>query len=377
MSRKKWQGKIVRLSIVVFVIAIVLFFGYHYFSWDLGDGIANRYLMDHERMISDGLTKGTLLWNKLKKDIIIGTATITSAFIFIYCMTGYHTEKKIRKEVQLECIEIIANRIKGGEQVDNMLYIDLVRKIDELLDKYDVLEKNSDVISKREEMIASFAHDIKTPLTSVIGYLNLLESDQDISKKSRIKYVKIALAKSLDLEKQLEDLFYISRFDFEHAHHSKNTVNFSSYLTQLVDEFYPNAMDKHMVFNLRMEAEYQIYVDLEKLSKALGNVVSNAIKFGKENTEVKVIVSRNDDVLIIKVANQSDLISKHEISLIFDRFYRRDASRNSEIGGAGLGLAISKAIVEAMDGDIGAEYENGVFSIVVSLPDILAEPIVK
>lgn len=292
-------------------------------------------------------------------------------------MTGYHTEKKIRKEVQLECIEIIANRIKGGEQVDNMLYIDLVRKIDELLDKYDVLEKNSDVISKREEMIASFAHDIKTPLTSVIGYLNLLESDQDISKKSRIKYVKIALAKSLDLEKQLEDLFYISRFDFEHAHHSKNTVNFSSYLTQLVDEFYPNAMDKHMVFNLRMEAEYQIYVDLEKLSKALGNVVSNAIKFGKENTEVKVIVSRNDDVLIIKVANQSDLISKHEISLIFDRFYRRDASRNSEIGGAGLGLAISKAIVEAMDGDIGAEYENGVFSIVVSLPDILAEPIVK
>lgn len=132
-----------------------------------------------------------------------------------------------------------------------------------------------------------------------------------------------------------------------------------------------------MVFNLRMEAEYQIYVDLEKLSKALGNVVSNAIKFGKENTEVKVIVSRNDDVLIIKVANQSDLISKHEISLIFDRFYRRDASRNSEIGGAGLGLAISKAIVEAMDGDIGAEYENGVFSIVVSLPDILAEPIVK
>lgn len=342
----------------------------------------NVFMSDVEFLEDIPLSRGTLLWPKLKSAIILGIFTIVIVMIFIHIYTGYKVEKKAKDRVEKDCSKILDETIKTSiipkEFHGNADYDIFFNSLKVFFSKYNLKEEEKDNERIKDELIANFTHDIKTPLTSVIGYLNLLETDSYMSEKSRIKYTEIALSKSLYLEKLLDELFYLTKYDFDHKNKSVEQVNLTLLLNQLKDEFYPQLLDKKMKFELKVEKEVYITTYVEELAKALGNLIKNAISYGYEESNIILEALIIESKLILKIINKADTLSEDELSLIFSRFYRSDTSRNSSKGGSGLGLAIAKTIIEDLGGSITAYSNNNCFTMSVQMPNVVDEkPIIQ
>lgn len=372
MNKRKIIKTIVKTLGIFFLSLLTLYILKNYFNIYLGDIFVSRYLRDIEIIDEIGMTKGILLWSKLQHDIlnlVVLIIVVSSVFaIYLY----YYIENKVRKNTEKEIVNILQEYlIKQNLKSEKMEFSRLDKFISQNSERYEIVNKYHNKFMIKEEMISNFSHDIKTPLTSVIGYLNLIVTDKDISDKSRNKYTKIALQKSIDMEKQLDDLFYISMFDFEHKGKSKKVVNLYNFIKQIIDEFYPNFVDKNMNVEYQVNKEIEILANLDELSKALGNIINNAIKYGNKNSILSINVHQELEIVRMEISNKTECICEQDLSRIFDRFYRRDISRNSSVGGAGLGLAIAKAIIVDMEGEIYAKYNEGLFTVVINLKNII------
>lgn len=207
---------------------------------------------------------------------------------------------------------------------------------------------------QKNDLIVYLAHDLKTPLTSVIGYLSLLQESPDIPAEQRAKYVGIALDKAYRLEQLINEFFDITRLNLSTVLMQKTHFNLSILLTQVISEFYPMLEEKHLTVASEIPQEIRVYADADKLARVFDNLLRNAVSYSNEGTAIRMRAFLSGDNAIVLVQNEGEEIAPEQLAHIFDKFYRLDAARQSRFGGAGLGLAIAKQIMELHGGSIEA-----------------------
>lgn len=223
---------------------------------------------------------------------------------------------------------------------------------------------------KKDELIVYLAHDIKTPLTSMIGYLSLLSEIKDMPQEQRNRYIDIALDKSYRLEDLINELFDVARFNSEKIVLEKEEINLNLMLEQIADDFYPTLKEMNKKINFTSDEKTILYADPDKLSRVFNNLIKNAVNYSKENTDIDISILNKENQATVKITNKGKQIPKEKLDKIFEKFYRLDSSRTSKTGGSGLGLAIAKEIVELHGGRIYAESDMKETTFCVILPII-------
>ncbi|MBU5307405.1 HAMP domain-containing histidine kinase [Clostridioides mangenotii] len=221
---------------------------------------------------------------------------------------------------------------------------------------------------RKNDLVVYLAHDIKTPLTSVIGYLTLLNEAYDMPVEQRKKYTDIALDKSLKLEDLINEFFEITRFNLQNIELKKEEVNLSLMLKQLSDEFYPSFSAKSITCNVFSDEDIYITCDANKLARVFNNILKNALTYSYDNSEIKIIEKNFGNYVEITFQNKGKKIPDHQLNTIFEKFYRLDSARSTNTGGSGLGLAIAKEIVELHGGKILANSNNDFTNFIIKLP---------
>ena len=236
--------------------------------------------------------------------------------------------------------------------------------------KYDYIlnKKNAkEAENKKNDLIMYMAHDLKTPLTSIIGYLTLLSDEKDISKESQQKYIKIALDKSLRVEDLTNQFFDITRYNLQNMPINKQEINLVYLLRQVIDECYPMLEKRNLKCEFKSIDKVMYYGDGDKLARAFDNLLKNAINYSYENTTIEIELEQKEEKISIIFKNKGDKIPEYKLDKIFEKFYRGDDSRASSTGGAGLGLAITKQIIELHQGKIYVKNDNEYIEFFVEL----------
>lgn len=221
---------------------------------------------------------------------------------------------------------------------------------------------------RKNDLLVFLAHDLKTPLTSVIGYLNLLRDDPDLTAEQRAKYTGIALDKALRLEDLMLEFFEITRESLHGAPMQRTEIQLSFLLEQLADEFMPQFLDKNLTCRTEIHPKLTVIGEADKLARVFDNVLRNAVNYSTEGGAVEIRAEQQNGRVVITIRNEGLTIPEQELANIFRKFYRLDSARSSRTGGAGLGLAIAKEIVENHGGAIHAESNAQKTSFVIELP---------
>ena len=225
---------------------------------------------------------------------------------------------------------------------------------------------------RKNDLIVYLAHDLKTPLTSVIGYLTLLRDEPQISEEMRSRYTGIALDKAERLEDLINEFFDITRFNLTNIQLEPERVNISRMLEQIGFEFHPILAEKDLKLETEIKPNVEILCDLDKLARVFDNLLRNAVNYSYAGTTIYLSMDYEPikDEVKICVENHGKTISPDKLDRIFEQFFRLDSSRRSSTGGSGLGLAIAKEIVELHHGTITAESENESIRFTVVLPGV-------
>ncbi|MEY8235813.1 HAMP domain-containing sensor histidine kinase [Lachnospiraceae bacterium 66-29] len=222
---------------------------------------------------------------------------------------------------------------------------------------------------RKNDLVVYLAHDLKTPLTSVIGYLTLLREETQISPELREKYLSISLEKAERLEDLINEFFEITRFNLTHLELETVTVSLKRMLEQIIYEFYPLFSEKQIECQLLIEPEdIKITCDTDKMQRVFDNLLRNALLYGYQQSTIQIRAKQWEKSLFIQVENHGATIPQEKLARIFEQFYRLDTSRQSKTGGAGLGLAIAKEIVERHGGKISAKSQEERTIFTVELP---------
>lgn len=223
----------------------------------------------------------------------------------------------------------------------------MVEDLKELMDK----ERESE--RTKNELITNVAHDLRTPLTSIIGYLELLSGDVKLEPEIQKKYINIAYVKTKRLEKLIEDLFGFTKMNYGKLSMHVGQVDVVKLLSQLLEEFYPSFVDKNLSYELQSNVPVKVITaDGNLLARLFDNLINNAIKYGAGGKRIMVKLHADDEIVTVSVINYGYVIPADELPLIFNKFYRVEQSRSTNTGGTGLGLAISKNIVDMHGGTI-------------------------
>ncbi len=236
----------------------------------------------------------------------------------------------------------------------------MMEDIRELMDK----ERESE--RTKNELITNVAHDLRTPLTSIIGYLELLSGPASLTPEMEKKYLQITYTKAKRLEKLIEDLFGFTKLNYGKVSMKVSKVDIVKLLSQLLEEFYPNFMDKNLAYELQSNVPAKIITaDGNLLARLFDNLINNAIKYGAEGKKIEVKIHAAETIVTVSVTNYGYVIPKEELPLLFEKFYRVEQSRSTNTGGTGLGLAIARNIVDMHGGTIGVASDlNGtVFTV--------------
>lgn len=268
---------------------------------------------------------------------------------------------------------------------------------------------------RKDDMLMYMAHDLKTPLTSVIGYLTLLNDEPDIPETTRQRYLGVVLKKALRLEELINGFFEITRFNFSHMILEKSYVNMSMMVNQILYEFQPVFAEKRLQFTFEAPEEVYVYCDVEKMERVYDNLFKNVANYSYTDTQIRVFLSekipaetrqrmlegqeagqnivpetaetgrnvmpgqteeKQDAAGVRKasggmrliVENHGRTIPREKLEHLFEQFFRLDSSRDSHTGGSGLGLAVVKEIIQLHGGTVACESENEIIRFIVELP---------
>ncbi|RCX17244.1 two-component system sensor histidine kinase VanS [Anaerobacterium chartisolvens] len=221
---------------------------------------------------------------------------------------------------------------------------------------------------RKNDLVVYLAHDIKTPLTSVIGYLSLLDEAPDMPLKQKAKYVGITLEKAYRLEQLINEFFEITRFNLQAIVLDKEKINLLLMLQQMADEFYPMLTPQEKQVSVNVPDGLTLWGDADKLARVFNNILKNAVAYSYENSVIDISAVQQDKNIVITFTNQGNPIPQGKLDSIFEKFYRLDTARSTSTGGAGLGLAIAQEIVTAHDGIISVESNRESTTFTIKLP---------
>ncbi|MCM1566169.1 MAG: HAMP domain-containing histidine kinase [Dehalobacter sp.] len=224
-----------------------------------------------------------------------------------------------------------------------------------------------DAEQRKNDLVVYLAHDIKTPLTSVIGYLSLLDEAPDMPPEQKAKYVGITLEKAYRLEQLIDEFFEITRFNLQTIVLNKEKINLQFMLQQMADEFYPMLTPRGKQVSVNVPDGLTLWGDADKLARVFNNILKNALAYSYENSVIDISAQQQEKNIVITFTNQGNAIPREKLETIFEKFFRLDTSRSANTGGAGLGLAIAKEIVNAHGGNIFVQSntEKTVFTVVL------------
>lgn len=264
-----------------------------------------------------------------------------------------------RKSVRVVGEDEIANI---AEKINNM-----TREIQTLIENEREYEK------EKSDLITNVAHDLRTPLTSVIGYLDLVKGKSELTNEDREKYVTIAYDKSKRLEKLINDLFEFTKVGAEKIQVNKMNLNFKKFMEQMVEEFYPSFEEAKLECIVQDElTQGHLMADPDLLARGIANLFSNAVKYGKDGKVIRVCLKEDKENIYLSLTNFGEIISEEDLGHIFDKFFRVENSRSVETGGTGLGLAIAKKVILLHHGKISvsSDFKGTVFSISLPIGEI-------
>lgn len=221
---------------------------------------------------------------------------------------------------------------------------------------------------RKNDLIVYLAHDLKTPLTSVIGYLTLLKDERQISEELQGKYLSVALDKAERLEELINEFFEITRFNLSELTLECSSVNLTRMLEQILYEFLPTLAEKNLTLKQELEPDLNLVCDVGKLERVFDNLVRNAVNYSYPDSELAVKAASVPGGVELCFCNHGKTIPQEKLSRIFEQFFRLDTARGSSTGGAGLGLAIAKEIVELHGGRIRAISVDETVEFRVFLP---------
>ena len=336
----KCSIKIILYSIIVIIVFAIMIDGIY------NDELANKLA---------NTDKYFYRWCVSNKTIIMEII-----YLMIFIIISFLVIRNSNKNME-DIIVAMDKVMKNPEQdvkLSNELII-LENRLNRI--RVDILtnkNKAKEEVQKRNDLLMYIAHDLKTPLTSVIGYLNLLEDEKQISKDIQEKYINIALKKSLRLEELINQFFEITRYNLQEIPIIKNKIDLSILLDQLLDEFYPMLQEKNLKYVINKPKQISFLGDGDKLARAFGNIIKNAINYSYENTNIEIDVEQNEDAIKLSFRNKWDKIPDYKLDKIFEKFYRVDEARTTTTGGIGLGLAITKHIIELHNGSISVKNDD-------------------
>ncbi|MBR5825914.1 MAG: HAMP domain-containing histidine kinase [Clostridia bacterium] len=239
--------------------------------------------------------------------------------------------------------------------------------------KFEVAESRSraaEAESKKDDLVMYLAHDLKTPLTSVIGYLTLLDESPDLPMEQKAKFTGIALDKAYRLEQLINEFFEITRFNIHSVTLERNRIDIGILLNQLAEEFYPMYSEKNLRLNIDLKEKILTFADADKLARIFGNLIKNAIAYSYSDSDILIGARVTEGNIVISFRNHCDPIPADRLGRLFEKFYRADSARMSASGGSGLGLAIAKQLTELHKGTIKAESNDAYTEFTVTLPYI-------
>ena len=221
---------------------------------------------------------------------------------------------------------------------------------------------------RKNDLVMYLAHDIRTPMTSVVGYLSLLDEARDMPEEQRRRYTHIALDKAQRLDALVDEFFDITRFNLSNVPLEVGPVDVSLLIVQMVEEFHPQLEAHGNTVQLHMPDALTITADAEKLARVFNNLMKNAIAYSERGSVITVEGTADEATARIAISDHGRTIPARKLDMLFDKFYRLDSSRSSSDGGAGLGLSIARQITEAHGGSIAASSADGVTTFTVTLP---------
>ncbi|MFC4710615.1 sensor histidine kinase [Enterococcus eurekensis] len=231
------------------------------------------------------------------------------------------------------------------------------------------IEEERRIEQSKDELITNVSHDIRTPLTSIIGYLGLIEDRQYHSKEDLLKYTHIAYVKAKQMKSLVEDLFEYTKVRQPDTPISTTTFDMVQLLEQLAIEFELEASRKSVEIQVQSDCPQILMTgDTDKLVRVFNNLITNALKYGKNATLIMITIEKIGTEVVVSVKNNGKMIPKHALDALFNRFYRVEESRSQETGGSGLGLAIAQSIIALHGGYIYAKSNQQWTSFIIHLP---------
>ena len=362
------------------ILGIAACFGLYYLVdkvWNgfFVDWFTAKYMNTHEVYSAD-VGKDILvtepLWSELKVFILTVLIIIVLICIAItFAVANLHAKAEVRKSITATSVMLHDFMIeeKGNIDIFPKEYAEISAQMSEIkstMQRHEQMLKEE--ASRKNDLIAYLAHDLKTPLTSVIGYLALLDEAQDMPIEQKTKYVNIALSKALRLEKLINEFFDITRYNLQQIDLEKESINLCHMLVQMTDEFYPLLNAHGNQTEVCVDEDVTVYGDSMKLARVFNNILKNAIYYSYPDTIIKIWAESTATDVWIYFCNKGKTIPAGKLNSIFEKFFRMDEARSTNTGGAGLGLAIAKEIITLHGGKITAESENESTTFRISLP---------
>ena len=362
------------------ILGIAACFGLYYLVdkvWNgfFVDWFTAKYMNTHEVYSAD-VGKDILvtepLWSELKVFILTVLIIIVLICIaIIFAVANLHAKAEVRKSITETSVMLHDFMIeeKGNIDIFPKEYAEIsaqMSAIKSTMQRHEQMLKEE--AGRKNDLIAYLAHDLKTPLTSVIGYLALLDEAQDMPIEQKTKYVNIALSKALRLEKLINEFFDITRYNLQQIDLEKESINLCHMLVQMTDEFYPLLNAHGNQTEVCVDEDVTVYGDSMKLARVFNNILKNAIYYSYPDTIIKIWAESTDTDVWIYFCNKGKTIPAGKLNSIFEKFFRMDEARSTNTGGAGLGLAIAKEIITLHGGKITAESENESTTFRISLP---------
>ena len=292
-------------------------------------------------------------------------ALVIIIFVFLLFHMLLDTYKRYFDEVVTGIDKLMEERAAISlspelESVEHKL-ADVKRTLAERADKAKRAEQ------QKNDLVVYLAHDIKTPLTSVIGYLSLLDETPDMPDEEKVKYIHTAWEKANRLRNLVNEFFEITRSHSESLPLQKTKVDLYYMIAQISDELYPQLNACGKIIENHVDEDISVYGDSDKLARVFNNILKNAISYSAENSVIKVSARELSEWTVIQFENDGE-IPEDKLNVIFDKFCRLSNARLSETGGSGLGLAIAKNIIVLHGGQIKAESTKGRTAFIIEIP---------
>lgn len=352
-EKMKLVGQVILRILIYYIISILFYIV-------VLDGVLGNFLGNSLYRINYDL----YYWCVTSKETIFIVYLIT---VFIFALYRFFSLKVENREKLYSSLDNILDESSQNVELPDEM-IKFSEKLNKIKYEYALSKKMAkEAEQKKNDLIMYMAHDLKTPLTSVIGYLTLLNEEKRISKDLQEKYMKIALDKSIRLEELTNQFFEITRYNLNDMPINKIQLNLSILFDQLIEEFYPMLEDRKLELKVNKPNTLIYNADGDKMARAFGNLLKNAISYSYENTVIEIEMIDNEENIEVTFRNKGATIPEYKLEKIFDKFYRADESRGTNSGGAGLGLAITKEIIELHNGTISANSENETIEFVINL----------